>query len=522
MEKKLSAVASRRLVRAVRGHVGRSHAESEGTATFVRRDSDGTCWVRMPGASHDTPANGGILASAEPGQKVSYRIEGTRLTVTGNASDPAVGSDSMTKAIKESSGSLSELFGEELAKLLRGISADIISIINNAASGGTIDVSKLNLASYYTSAQVNSRITSEISSAVTAAFNLASASSWISQSVAYIRSHVMEPAISSAVSAVDVGGANLLDNTGWSSASDVRMSTTYTHGWWKQNGTSLSYSSGLVTIDTTANDSRGCVQLVEVEPSTKYVLSADVGDSYQIGIGSDEYPTDDGGWIADGKRAWKSFTTGSSQTTVRVNAYASPGVPCTINHLKLEKATVPSDWSPSAWDVQDEVGSAARTATDYLQSSNGETTLNHDDKLTLIADNQGVWVREGGGTPMRISGCTAKTALPLKTANVVAYGTGTDWTPYYERRGETIVVSGAVSPKSTVAASGSLTIAQLPTGHRPVQRVAQLCQGSVNAVWLLEIGTDGTMTASRYQTGGTREAMGTSTWLPFHVVFPTA
>ena len=131
MDKGLSATVTRRLGRTMRNYAAgpKSARPTEGMATFVRRDQDGTCGVRVPGADIDTPVNGGILASAEPGQTVSYRIEGTRLTVTGNASDPAIGTNVVSKAIRESSDSLSSLFRTGIKKVFADVSEDIISII---------------------------------------------------------------------------------------------------------------------------------------------------------------------------------------------------------------------------------------------------------------------------------------------------------------------------------------------------------------------------------------------------------
>lgn len=90
MADELTGVIARALSRAVSKVA--EQPRREGTATFVRREANGTCWVRLPGADVDTPANGGALAEAEPGQAVSYRIDGTRLTLIGNHDAPSVGS----------------------------------------------------------------------------------------------------------------------------------------------------------------------------------------------------------------------------------------------------------------------------------------------------------------------------------------------------------------------------------------------------------------------------------------------
>lgn len=57
-------------------------------AEVVRRDADGTWWVRIAGAETDTPV-AVSLADASPGDRVQVRIEGGRATMVGNASAPS-------------------------------------------------------------------------------------------------------------------------------------------------------------------------------------------------------------------------------------------------------------------------------------------------------------------------------------------------------------------------------------------------------------------------------------------------
>lgn len=66
-----------------------------GIATVQRRDSDGTVWVRFPGSSIDTPVTGAVVANVAAGDTISYDLSGGRVSVTGNASDPAAGTKSV-------------------------------------------------------------------------------------------------------------------------------------------------------------------------------------------------------------------------------------------------------------------------------------------------------------------------------------------------------------------------------------------------------------------------------------------
>lgn len=89
-----------RLARAISRIAGSKASGSEsGTATYAGTDASGVSWVRLPGADADTPVNGSTVADARPGDSVSYAIEDGRLSITGNASDPAVGATRMGAAV---------------------------------------------------------------------------------------------------------------------------------------------------------------------------------------------------------------------------------------------------------------------------------------------------------------------------------------------------------------------------------------------------------------------------------------
>lgn len=109
--------------------------------------------------------------------------------------------------------------------------------------------------------------------------------------------------------------------------------------------------------------------------------------------------------------------------------------------------------------------------------------------------------------------------IPLNSASA-AYSTAQ--TPRFYKYGRVVHVVGAVKPKAQVAAGGSLTIGQLQNGLRPSQQVDVLCQGSGNNIWLLSIGTNGTMVASRHRNGGTSTAIATDAWLVFSTSFITS
>ena len=95
---KISAAVAWRLAERLRGGNDAKQAQT-GTATFVRRDDDGTAWVRLPGNDFDTPVDGGMYADAVEGDTVPYAIGGGQVSVTGNASSPSVGMRAVASAI---------------------------------------------------------------------------------------------------------------------------------------------------------------------------------------------------------------------------------------------------------------------------------------------------------------------------------------------------------------------------------------------------------------------------------------
>lgn len=100
MAEKVSAKTAWALAKAIKGAVSSSGGSSTQTATFIRKGTDGTCWVRFAGNDFDTPVNGCALADAEPGQTVQCSIDGTSMSMVGNASDPAVGGKSVAKTVE--------------------------------------------------------------------------------------------------------------------------------------------------------------------------------------------------------------------------------------------------------------------------------------------------------------------------------------------------------------------------------------------------------------------------------------
>lgn len=100
MAQDISAKVAWALSKAIKGATdSQSTGSALRDATVVRKDPDGTVWVRMSGSDIDTPVNGSVAASISPGDVVQCRIDGTSLSLTGNATDPAVGESKVARIV---------------------------------------------------------------------------------------------------------------------------------------------------------------------------------------------------------------------------------------------------------------------------------------------------------------------------------------------------------------------------------------------------------------------------------------
>ena len=135
------------LRRAIEGVVRNEARPSEGTARVVATDADGTVWVRLPGSDVDTPANGMVTTVTAPGQEVHYRLANGRLSVTGNASSPAVGGAYVTKAVAPVAEKADEALGEAARAFVAADAAEADARrANEAANEAVEDAATANAA----------------------------------------------------------------------------------------------------------------------------------------------------------------------------------------------------------------------------------------------------------------------------------------------------------------------------------------------------------------------------------------
>lgn len=118
---------------------GRSDAKKASEqATFLRTDPDGTQWVRLPGSSGETPVNGRTLAAAMPGDLVQWSVEDGVLSITGNATSPAVGERKVVETVapvaeKAESASVAARLAQSVAESVEGIAASARAVANAVA-----------------------------------------------------------------------------------------------------------------------------------------------------------------------------------------------------------------------------------------------------------------------------------------------------------------------------------------------------------------------------------------------------
>ena len=98
MAESISAKTAWALAKAIKGGSKRK-GPTNGTATVVRVDQDGTHWVRISGSDVETPVNGAITVDAKAGDTVQYHLEDTRISITGNATSPSVGGTYVSQAV---------------------------------------------------------------------------------------------------------------------------------------------------------------------------------------------------------------------------------------------------------------------------------------------------------------------------------------------------------------------------------------------------------------------------------------
>ena len=146
--------------------------------------------------------------------------------------------------------------------------------------------------------------------------------------------------------------------------------------WSKEASASMEYdeSTGLWKISCSSLYC-GLTQAVSVEKNTNYVISAEVGATFNLGFGSGSYPQYSGTWetAADGRK-YRVVNSGNNNS-LTVYAYATSSNPCYINRIKVEKGDTYTGWIADT----EEIEYAAGVAGNFLTKISGYTGVSvHD------------------------------------------------------------------------------------------------------------------------------------------------
>lgn len=100
------------------------------------------------------------------------------------------------------------------------------------------------------------------------------------------------------------------------------------------------------------------------------------------------------------------------------------------------------------------------------------------------------------------------------------YGDSVINQPQYRVNDNLVTIKGALSPKEAYTSSATkIPIASgIPSDLRPENAITFICQGSLLNTWCCIVGTDGTITMSRYGSAN-YETVPTTAWLTFHITY---
>ena len=117
---------------------------------------------------------------------------------------------------------------------------------------------------------------------------------------------------------------------------------------------------------------------------------------------------------------------------------------------------------------------------------------NRNDRWIIYTNSSGQTHVHGAG---RID---ATTTANVTLADAKNYNNNSDNAPVCYKWGKCVSIRGIVSPKSQVAAGGTLNIGTIPSGYRPAKGMYAVCQGSGVNRWMLKAEAGGALTMERY------------------------
>lgn len=245
-----------------------------------------------------------------------------------------------------------------------------------------------------------------------------------------------------------------------------------TSPWSKENNATLVYNSSTDLLEISCSSSYyGIYQALTLEANTDYVISAEVGSAYLIGIGTSNYPTDTGNWtIADDGRVYKTFTT-TTTTSYRIYLYANTTYATTyVNRIKIEKGSTYTGWQATDEELariettsDTALNSSLRTTQSVYYRSTTHTTpsINSSTSITGDGDTDNVW---GYILPKPKRNCY------FYTCEMYTYGSGSIGFTAVREMSNLSVTSGWCSTNDSTVIdgasiyAGSITATQIEAG----------------------------------------------------------
>lgn len=97
---------------------------------------------------------------------------------------------------------------------------------------------------------------------------------------------------------------------------------------------------------------------------------------------------------------------------------------------------------------------------------------------------------------------------------------------FVQKNGNTVTISGTLSPNTVIPAGSDVVLFELPYDCSPFNDISVLCQGSGGSQWLLSIskypsgsGTTCRASLGRYRNGSVNVDCGAGSWLPIQVSY---
>lgn len=137
---------------------------------------------------------------------------------------------------------------------------------------------------------------------------------------------------------------------------------------------------------------------------------------------------------------------------------------------------------------------------------------------TLVGSEQSI---QDAFTQLNTDTLTVTTTTASYASAFTNYNSDTNNAPHFWKVGKVVTMTGIAKPTAQIASGGSATMFTVPEGFRPITDIRQLCQGSNNHIWMIQLtASNGSVVFGRLRNGADATATsGTAEWLPFSVTY---